>query len=78
MRIWLTEVLNTATAAAPPGTVLFVDDRGIGIACGEGALLIREAQLAGKKRLSVADILRGNPQFVSVGQRFPGPVNTAS
>ncbi|KJS09347.1 MAG: methionyl-tRNA formyltransferase [Gammaproteobacteria bacterium BRH_c0] len=70
LRIWMTEVLSATNAVAASGTVLSVDASGIGVACGEGTLLITEAQLAGKKRLPVADILRGNPHFVTVGQRF--------
>ncbi|HBT96226.1 MAG TPA: methionyl-tRNA formyltransferase [Desulfobulbaceae bacterium] len=45
----------------PPGTVLFADKRGLLIACGEHCLLFHEIQIAGKKRLSVATFLNGQP-----------------
>lgn len=45
------------------GTVLFCDDRGLLVACGadgRGALLIREILAPGKRRMRVADYIRGN------------------
>lgn len=42
-----------------PGCVLTADDNGVRIACGSGALLVRELQLAGRKRLPAGDFLRG-------------------
>ena len=50
---------DTGPADALAGTVLAADSRGIRVACGEGTLLIRELQLAGRKRLPAADFLRG-------------------
>jgi methionyl-tRNA formyltransferase len=44
---------------APTGTVVSAGPEGVRIACGEGILLVRELQLPGKKRLPVADFLRG-------------------
>jgi methionyl-tRNA formyltransferase len=44
-----------------PGEVLSADDSGVMVACGEGAILIAELQLPGKKRLPAADFLRGQP-----------------
>lgn len=49
-------------ADAPrPGTVIAADRDGVQIACGSGSLLVRELQLAGRKRLGAADFLRGCP-----------------
>jgi methionyl-tRNA formyltransferase len=48
-----------------PGRIVAADGEGVRIACGEGVLLIRELQLAGKKRLPAADFLKGQP--LSVG-----------
>jgi methionyl-tRNA formyltransferase len=45
----------------PPGTVIAADRDGVRIACGSGTLLVRELQLAGRKRLGAADFLRGCP-----------------
>ena len=53
---------------AEPGTVLAADKNGIEVACGEqGSLLITELQSPGKKRMPVADYLRGHP--VAAGER---------
>jgi len=46
---------------APPGTVITAGRDGVCIACGNGSLLVRELQLAGRKRLGAADFLRGCP-----------------
>ncbi len=71
VRVWEASV---GAGAGEPGTVLAVDDRGIEVACGEGSLLIREMQLSGKKRLPVADILRGHPRLVAPGRRLDADV----
>jgi len=44
-----------------PGAVVSADKNGVRIACGTGTLLVRELQLAGRKRLAAADFLRGCP-----------------
>jgi methionyl-tRNA formyltransferase len=52
-----------------PGTIVAVDEQGIGVACGgQGCLEITELQRAGGKRLAAADFLRGFP--LQAGQRF--------
>jgi len=48
-----------ANGDAAPGTVIAADKDGVRIACGNGSLLVRELQLAGRKRLGAADFLRG-------------------
>jgi len=55
-------------AAGEPGTVLDVRDDGILVACGEGAVLVREVQPPGKRRMNAADWVRG--RGVAVGDRF--------
>jgi methionyl-tRNA formyltransferase len=40
------------------------------IACGHGVLLVRELQLAGKKRLKAADFVRGT--VLQAGTRLEG------
>jgi methionyl-tRNA formyltransferase len=42
-----------------PGTVINVSDEGIVVATGKGALVLREVQLQGRKRLPAAEFLRG-------------------
>ncbi len=49
-----------------PGVVNRVGSRGIVVTCGEGALLLLEVQLEGKRRMAAVEFLRG----------FPLPVGT--
>lgn len=60
-KILKTKVLQEASQEAA-GTVLEAGNSGIKIACGGGSvLLIEELQPEGKRRMSAADYLRGNP-----------------
>jgi methionyl-tRNA formyltransferase len=59
VKIWAAEPV--AGRADVAGTVLRADGGGLVIACGEGALAIRELQRAGGRRLGAADFLAGNP-----------------
>ncbi len=51
-----------------PGEVLEASERGIVVACGEGAVRVREVHPAGKKRLAAAQWMRG--RGASIGDRF--------
>jgi len=44
-----------------PGQVLRADQRGLLVGAGEGAVLLREVQLEGKRRMNAGEFLRGNP-----------------
>ncbi len=55
-------------ADAAPGTLLRADARGLLVAAGQGALLLREVQPEGKRRMAAGDFLRGNP--LAVGERM--------
>jgi methionyl-tRNA formyltransferase len=57
-------------SSVEPGTIVAVDERGVGVACGQGRLEITELQRAGGKRLAAADFLRGFP--LAPGMRFEG------
>ncbi len=57
-----------ATASGDAGCVLAADKNGVLVACGEGALLIGELQLPGKKRLPAAAFLSGRQ--LPVGTRL--------
>jgi len=60
-KILKTKVLQE-TSEEPAGTVLEAGNAGIKVACGGGSvLLIEELQPEGKRRMSAADYLRGNP-----------------
>ena len=45
-----------------------MDDSGIQVATGDGVLILEELQLPGKRRMAVADLLRGNPDLFKVGE----------
>ena len=65
LRIWVARVVSVA---GDPGRVLATAETGVTVGCGQGALCITEAQLPGKRRMAIADILRGNPDLFSVGE----------
>lgn len=48
-----------ATDGGKPGSIVSADKTGVRIACASGTLLVKELQLAGRKRLVAADFLRG-------------------
>ncbi|MDY0070212.1 MAG: methionyl-tRNA formyltransferase [Porticoccaceae bacterium] len=71
LRIWRAAPVTTDHSAAP-GTLLAVNDDSVTLACGHGALRLLEVQLPGKKRMPMAELLRGNPRLFAQGQRL-GP-----
>ncbi len=65
-RIWQAQVAQRSEGT--PGEILQADRDGILVRCGEGALLLKELQKAGGKRLPASSFLVGNP--VKPGDRF--------
>jgi methionyl-tRNA formyltransferase len=64
-----------AGALGEPGLVLSAGPAGVEVACGEGAVMLQELQLEGRKRLPAAEFLRGFP--LQAGDRFlPAPSKT--
>ena len=57
----LTRTSPENTDGGKPGSIISADNNGVSIACGTGTLLVKELQLAGRKRLAAADFLRGCP-----------------
>lgn len=57
----VSSALPVRRCAGRPGEVLRSGGRGLLVAAGTGGLLLREVQLEGKKRLPIAEFLRGNP-----------------
>ncbi|MEW5863137.1 MAG: methionyl-tRNA formyltransferase [Pseudomonadota bacterium] len=64
LKLWRGECVEGSGA---PGTVL-VASEALVVACGDGALVVRELQLAGGRRLAAAEFLRGHP--VEAGERL--------
>lgn len=58
LKIFSAQAENDGSEAVP-GTVGELTDRGLAVAAACGKVFIKEIQLAGKKRMSVADFLRG-------------------
>ncbi len=66
IKIWAAEPAAGNFGAA--GAIVRADANGLLVACGRGALLVRELQRAGGKRLSAASFLAGHP--VAAGEVF--------
>ena len=58
LKVWKCKVSAEETNATP-GTVFLTDKDGIHAACGQGALILTEVQLEGKKRMDTEAFLRG-------------------
>lgn len=58
IKIWAAALVPAASA--PPGTITRIESAGIDVACGTGALRLRELQRAGGKRLPADAFLRGH------------------
>jgi len=69
VKLWAASPL---AASGRPGEILAIDRQALVVACGEGALAIRELQKAGGKRLPVQQFLAGNP--LRVGDFFTAAV----
>lgn len=65
-RIWQAQAVQRSEGS--PGEILQADKDGILVRCGEGALLLKELQKAGGKRLPVSIFLGGNQ--LKPGDRF--------
>lgn len=73
VRVWSAEISTTPNdqpnaSTAVPGTILSANAQGLCVACGEGALELKQLQLPGKKCLAVADILNGNSERFLTGR----------
>lgn len=56
IEIWQTAVVP---GGGEPGSIAVLTTEGIGVATGEGILLIKELQIEGKRRLKAADFIHG-------------------
>ncbi len=62
LRIWQAEVLESITETTA-GNILSCSKAGIDVATGQGVLRILKLQAQGKRAMSAADFLNGNPTF---------------
>ncbi len=62
LRIWQAKVLDTESTF-PAGEIIHSGKTGIDITTGQGVLRILQLQPQGKRAMSVADFLNGNPDF---------------
>ena len=60
-RLKVFSLIRCRKAGGEPGTVLRADKRGILVAAGNEAVLLRDVQLEGKRRMPVHDFLLGHP-----------------
>lgn len=68
IRVWEAEPAELTGGQRTPGAILRADTKGILVACGKGALVLKQLQLPGKKCLPVADILNGNHERFADGK----------
>ena len=59
LKIWHAQSVTQGRGSVQPGTIVAVDEHGIGVACGQGRLEITQLQRAGGKRLPAQEFLRG-------------------
>ena len=80
LRIWVAELEASHNHQSNAGTILKCDSRGIWVACGQGALVLTEIQLPGKKRLPVQAVLNSQAQLFTAGTQLglPQDNNSAS
>lgn len=72
-RVWRASVVNEKTSAQS-GRIFRVDADGLYMSCNNSSLRLEELQLAGKKSMSVAEILRGHPELFQQGDQLEIPV----
>lgn len=68
MKIWDADVVETMSADMEPGQIIEVTKKGFVVQCGTNALLVKELQLEGKKRMMAEDFLLGTK--VCVGEKL--------
>ena len=69
LKVWAAHALDQAHDAAP-GEIMSANHDGLSVACGEGVLVITEAQMPGGKPQSVATLLNGHQDKLKLGAQF--------
>jgi methionyl-tRNA formyltransferase len=68
VKVWAANAVMQGRGSVETGTIVAIDQHGIGVACGQGRLEITELQRAGGKRMGTPEFLRGFP--LAPGARF--------
>ncbi|MBO6133147.1 MAG: methionyl-tRNA formyltransferase, partial [Lachnospiraceae bacterium] len=61
IKFWRAAAERDESVEAAHGTIISIDERGIGIAAGDGILFVKELQMEGRKRMGFSEFLRGKP-----------------
>ncbi len=69
IKVWQTRMVATSHDKAP-GTIIQADKTGIYVATGNGALVLEQLQVPGKKAMSVQDILNSRAAWFEVGSQL--------
>ncbi|GAB1056917.1 MAG: methionyl-tRNA formyltransferase [Shewanella algae] len=69
IKVWQAEV-EESDEQFEPGTVVRADKRGLAIATADGLLVLKKAQLPGKKPLDIADILNARGEWFQPGKNL--------
>jgi methionyl-tRNA formyltransferase len=75
-KVWAAHAVHKTHNAAP-GEIVNANNDGLSVACGEGVLVITEAQMPGGKPQSVAALLNGHQDRLKLGVRFTLTGNNA-
>ena len=61
---------ETGGAGQPSGQILSADENGLRVSCGEGVLVITEAQLPGAKGQPIAALINGHRDLLRAGRQM--------
>ncbi|MCQ2529732.1 MAG: methionyl-tRNA formyltransferase [Lachnospiraceae bacterium] len=67
-KLWDANVIPDSAEQEKPGTVIATGKNLLTVKCGDGCLQLKEVQMEGKKRMAIADFLRGKK--IEVGTVF--------
>lgn len=69
-KLWWVEKISLTEVQGEPGTIIGRETDGLVVACGQGSVKVMELQPEGKKRMSMADFLKGAGSQVQVGSKL--------
>ncbi len=75
LKVWAAQSA-ASTPGDEPGTIVSSSGQSIAVRCGEGTILLETLQMAGSKAMQASDLLRGNADLFSPGNRFSTEAGT--